>query len=348
MIRKAILSTLLVVAAGAAMGKTTYCAYPNDFAPLEWKDAPGLTTKLEKKTVVARNLSPQPQMLLLTEPQQGGTLQIVASVAQLSKKTDSQWGIVFNRTDSLNYSALTVSIAKPDLFALTPTDSLLLQLIDVRNGVNTVLHRQAVQKNVAFGGKPNSVSVAFANDSTIHILAGSKQMGQVFKYVGMRPLRGARCGILVGGNASVQIEKVVMREQDEPLARLAATITADSVATRLKKPMGYEGLWQYLDRDLNEKVLKIGGRYTVALLANSSGGYDIIYIGGAEVNADKWKIGMLKGRLLPTQFAGTYDLLWHDSDGKEFSLDVYAQFAEGILTLFFPAQNSQIRFARQE
>jgi len=110
----------------------------------------------------------------------------------------------------------------------------------------------------------------------------------------------------------------------------------------------FEGYWKYLDRETDERYCRPGGLYTIALIHNPTGGYDIIYADGAKVNADKWDPGMLKGQLTPTIFDNHYDLIWFDSSFATVSEECHARIEQSgtILTLSFPLLKSQIRFSR--
>lgn len=107
-----------------------------------------------------------------------------------------------------------------------------------------------------------------------------------------------------------------------------------------------EGFYTFFDKELNEDILKTGGRYTLALVKNGNR-YDIIYVNGASVNGSEWTCGMLKGSIAPTQFIDNYSLLWYDAMMKPFDKDVYATIENyTLLSLYFPAQKSMIRFAK--
>ncbi len=108
-----------------------------------------------------------------------------------------------------------------------------------------------------------------------------------------------------------------------------------------------EGFWKYLDRQNNPRYARLGGTYTLAVVADGDGGYDIIYLSGADVYADRWDEGMIKGHLRPTRFEGHYDLEWVDSTFGVHDRELSAQLdASGILTLNFPLLKTQIRLSR--
>ncbi|MCM1451007.1 MAG: hypothetical protein NC102_01970 [Clostridium sp.] len=109
-----------------------------------------------------------------------------------------------------------------------------------------------------------------------------------------------------------------------------------------------EGLWEYMDRDIDPGAASLGGRYHLATIKNAEGDYDIVYLGGAEAEAGRWTPMSIKGRLSPTIFIGNYDLVWIDADGNRLERECNAQIDinGAILTLRFPLQKAQIRLRR--
>ena len=97
---------------------------------------------------------------------------------------------------------------------------------------------------------------------------------------------------------------------------------------------------------MEDKWLRLGGRYTLALVRNDDG-YDIIYIDGAQVKKSLWHEGMLKGRLTKTMFSGNYEASWIDATLEPIDRDVQATLENGIiLTVNFPVYKSQVRFSK--
>lgn len=110
-----------------------------------------------------------------------------------------------------------------------------------------------------------------------------------------------------------------------------------------------EGYWRYLDRENNPQYARPGGRYLLAVVKSGSadGGYDIIYVDGAETFRDQWQPMMLKGRLRPTIFLDHYDLEWTDSTFDTIDRDIHATVTEkSILTLSFPLLKTTLRFSK--
>lgn len=114
----------------------------------------------------------------------------------------------------------------------------------------------------------------------------------------------------------------------------------------------YEGLWRYLDRDMDASRAALGGYYDLATARSADGGYDIIYLGhrGAEeTDASRhWRPLQIKGRLSPTIFIGNFDLSWMEASGVDVGAEANAQFAPdgSILSLRFPLLRAQLRFSR--
>ncbi len=109
-----------------------------------------------------------------------------------------------------------------------------------------------------------------------------------------------------------------------------------------------EGLWEYMDRDIRPGSASLGGHYVLATVKSPGGGYDIVYMGGAEANSALWRPLAIKGHLSPTIFSGNFDMRWTDADGNTLQRDCNAQLDPNgaILTLRFPLQSAQLRLRR--
>ena len=111
-----------------------------------------------------------------------------------------------------------------------------------------------------------------------------------------------------------------------------------------KNPL--EGYWEYLDRDMDDGIARLGGKYKIALVATDDG-FDIIYVSGAQVGKSEWHEGMLKGRLTKTIFNDNYKAFWIDSTFRPIDDDVNGFFESGvILDMSFPTYKSKIRFSK--
>ena len=109
-----------------------------------------------------------------------------------------------------------------------------------------------------------------------------------------------------------------------------------------------EGFWTHLDRENNPAYARPGGTYTLAVVKTEAGTYDILYISGARILADKWKPCMLKGSLVPTIFVGQYTLMWIDSEFEPITEDLSADLTDNsVLALRFPLYETVIRLSKK-
>lgn len=157
-----------------------------------------------------------------------------------------------------------------------------------------------------------------------------------------------RLAVAAGSAGLMSVERVMLRSDDDrtvvPMTRWTLASLQSHFAASLD---AYEGFYDYLDRDLDEGRVRLGGRYRVALVATDDG-YDIVYVSGAQVNQSLWHTGMLKGRLVGTQFANHYNLMWIDAEQLLIDTDVTASLSDGVfLSLNFPTLGGTMRFAKE-
>lgn len=107
-----------------------------------------------------------------------------------------------------------------------------------------------------------------------------------------------------------------------------------------------EGVYSYMDCDLDTRRARRGGDYRIAVV-KAGNGYDLIYLGGAEVNAGDWREGMRKGHVEPTVFQDNYTLRWTDATGDDCFEGAWASITGAIMELHFPAESATLRFSRE-
>lgn len=178
---------------------------------------------------------------------------------------------------------------------------------------------------------------------SLEIEAGAKKVARIAE------LSGAftpSAPMTVGAEGKCDFEYIVTESRPDMALLTAAHHPPERLAS-LYTAAPPEGVYTYLDRDTDSRRALLGGRYTLGVIANSSGSYDIIYLSGATVNPEDWKSGMKKGELTPTIFANHFDLKWMTSTMRHITLDCHADIEQdAILTLSFPLLKSKIRFAR--
>ena len=261
--------------------------------------------------------------------------------------TNPQWGLVFNMDDCGNYCAVVLSCDNSTPFD-DITDQRTMQVTLVKNvGTSTIeLASTTVSKGVSLEDDLNTVCVD-VSDHNVLVSIGKDELQEVLEVPVSRPTGTVNVGYLVGAGSRVSIERAVLtldNEQQVSATTLWTLPSLDEYLANSTDPV--EGYYKYLDRDMEDKWLRLGGRYTLAVV-RADDGYDLIYIDGAQVKKSQWQPCMLKGHITRTQFTGNYDLSWIDATMEPITDDCYATIENGvILTLNFPVFKSQVRFAK--
>lgn len=145
-----------------------------------------------------------------------------------------------------------------------------------------------------------------------------------------------------------ELTNLLITRSAEPRRRAAFESTYSLMAYLKNSEDIYEGIWTYLDRDIDRSKADLGSFYTLATVANGSGGYDIIYLGGENRYSYRWEPLEVKGELKRTPFIDNFDLVWVTADGRTLRHDTSAAFEAGraALRLNFPLLNSSLRLRR--
>ena len=261
--------------------------------------------------------------------------------------TNPQWGLVFNMDDCGNYCAVVLSCDNSTPFD-DITDQRTMQVTLVKNvGTSTIeLASTTVSKGVSLEDDLNTVCVD-VSDHNVLVSIGKDELQEVLEVPISRPTGTVNVGYFVGAGSRVSIERAVLTLDNEQQVSATTLWTLPSLDEYLANSIDpVEGYYKYLDRDMEDKWLRLGGRYTLAVV-RADDGYDLIYIDGAQVKKSQWQPCMLKGHITRTQFTGNYDLSWIDATMEPITDDCYATIENGvILTLNFPVFKSQVRFAK--
>ena len=262
------------------------------------------------------------------------------------KISNTEWGVVWNYVDSLNYCRLALRGHNSNLHDILDERTLSVSISRVCNGTASILKQLSLRKNVSLYEDFNTVHIALS-DSATTILLGNDKLSLIASLPQIPLVTGSRFGVYSGKGALVAIDRMVIQSTHSPAGDLTTRWTAQSLNEHFAASSDpIEGYWDYLDRSLNESQLRLGGRYRIALVKSPTG-YDIIYVSGAEVDEHLWRTGMLKGSLTPTRFIDNYALLWYDTEKQPFAADVHATIENvSILTLHFPLAGSQMRFSK--
>ena len=280
---------------------------------------------------------------------QGKTMSIKnPMVGGKSTITHPEWGLVFNYTGRGYYSAVILSCDNSTPWNdVTDERTMTVTLVEC-NGINrTVVASTTVKKGVSLEDDLNNLCVD-VDQNSVRVSIGKDELTPVLESQLQRPDGAVMTGYLIGPGARVAVERAVLTIENEH--QVVATTTSwtretlDEYFASSIDPI--EGYWSYLDRDMEEEWLRMGGRYTLAVV-RADDGYDLIYIDGAQVKKSQWQPGMKKGHISRTQFTGNYDLTWIDATMEPIGGDSYATVENGvIMSLNFPEYKSQVRLAK--
>jgi len=268
--------------------------------------------------------------------------------------TQTKCGIVFNKTDK-NYWMATASCNNSSLFNENIDNRFMdIELVWVNNGISKLIEKVSIDKGVNLDERYNYLGVN-VEDSCIKVLAGKDKLNEVLSHKMTLEEVSASNGcdvfhvaLAVGPGALMSTERTVLTTTGKTHTRNLETQWTIEALNRhfaqSKNP--YEGFWTYLDRDMEDTWLKLGGRYTIALVENENG-YDVIYVDGAQVKKSMWHTGMKKGEMTKTIFTDNFNGVWIDATLEPIDQDVFATFESGVILNFkFPVYKSQIRFSK--
>ena len=261
--------------------------------------------------------------------------------------TSPQWGVVFNKDNSGHYLAVVLSCDNSaPLNDIADQRSMRVTLVQ-NDGSNAIeLASATLTRGVSLEDDLNTVCVDVSSNN-VRVAIGKDELIPVLETAVARPAGSVKVGYLVGAGSRVSIERAVLTVEGEQQAARTTLWTVDALDEYLTSSIDpVEGYWRYLDRDMEDKWLRLGGRYTLAIV-RADDGYDLIYLDGAQVHKSQWQPCMLKGHITKTQFTGNYDLKWIDATMEPIDEDCYATIENGILlTLNFPIYKSQVRFSK--
>lgn len=309
-----------------------------------------MATAMTLDTMVVTNSSYRYQLRLANLNNKQGKTRTIKNPMTGDKTTltSTKWGLVFNHDQQGNYYAVVLNCDNS-----TPYNDIMdqrtMHISLIRHNGEDVetMAETTLAKHVSLEEDMNTLCVD-VGDHSVSVSIGRDRLEQVLEVALDRPMGEVMVGYLVGPGARVAVERAVLTIDNENQTIPDISWTREMLDEHFDATTDpIEGYWKYLDRDMEDKWLRLGGRYTLALVSNGDG-YDIIYIDGAQVKKSHWLAGMKKGHLAKTSFTGNYDLTWIDATMEPIDNDDnYASIENGIiLTLYFPIFKSQVRFAK--
>ncbi len=264
------------------------------------------------------------------------------------KGKNARWGVAFDLTPDGDMLAVEMETDNGSQYDdVAGEQYMTLSLVAYKDGQRDVIQCVTLDKGVNLKGGYNVLTVDAAANN-IRVLVGRNKPEAVIEREVERNVLASRVALLAGPGTRIKVCRTLLNY--EPDTRLITdtgwneTTLANYLANS-KDPK--EGMWQYLDRDMDEKIARMGGRYILATVRNDNAKYDIIYISGAQVNDKQWQPYLLKGRLTPAIITDEYASMWIDSNFTPFAEDVQASIENGvIMTIRLPLLKSQLRFSK--
>ncbi len=352
-----IISITIAISAFASEPQTQYLSYLNGFDG--FRDGLRINNRLQFS-----NETNSPKLSLTNSQVDGFKFTIVTRFANLNndglksyKVSDSKgnnysikkplWGVIFNYENDSSYYAVTLQA-----FNAAPLDEVLgksmlkCRLIKHYCGNDSIIADHVIANGIKTDAGDNLLIVEHSDNITT-IKLGSNKPQQIIVANDINYQDRFKTGIIAYPGSKVSVERFVIKCNPDPAIKIKTRWTKDMLDEYFSKSDNpLEGYWQYLDRDVDEKQLDIGGYYKIALV-KAQYGYDVIYIDGAKVNSAKWSTGLLKGHLSETIFSDEYNLVWYDSDMQAMTEELSAKIEKASLITFrFPVYNSQIRFSK--
>ena len=350
---------LIICSLNVIKGQSKYYTHLNNFEEFNCGG-----TRIKNNVLVDFNNSLENRFNVITTSDNGSNLSCLVRIANRNntegrvvtvydkdgnkiKQKKTEWGFVWNYLDDDNYYVLKLSCNNTALHDVFDQRSMTCEVVEVENGVSKCVESIELLKGVNLYDKLNTIKVDFA-ENYVKLSIGDKKL-QLITNISLCCGNVFNVGYFVGSGAEIEVERFVVKKIADNLTMLETGWTKTSIEDYFSGGNRdyVEGIWSYLDRNIDEDYLKLGGKYKLAIIKNDKGGYDLLYYDGAMVNADKWRCGMLKGRLTKTNFKDIYDLVWWGSVMDGFDDDTYATLTDfSILTLFFPVEKGQIRFVK--
>lgn len=359
-----LLLVLAFIAVITASGRTHYSTIHNGFAPLQC--ARPQQARFDGDFLVADNSSAQPLMVIDTTaigakayryqirvanehnaPRR--SYKVIATDGNQMRIASPVWGMVFDMNQNgTDYWAVMLQCSNSDVNDdLNDRRAMTASLVHYRSdGDIDTISQQVLDKGVNLHSGFNTLQAQVSQDEII-ISIGDKELKQIIQAARHAPPYPVKAGCCIGGGAKVKIERSVLALSAGESVSEHTSWTLETLQQHFDSSIDpNEGFWVYQDRDMEEKWLRLGGRYKLAVVATSTG-YDIIYIDGAVTRNELWTPGMLKGRMTETIFSNHYDLMWIDATLQPISEDAYATFENGVLlNLKFPIYKSQLRLSK--
>lgn len=216
----------------------------------------------------------------------------------------------------------------------------------VMNGRDSLIMEEKYRDRFALGRAENTLGVEIDREACVATVYGGDANKNPEIFADVRMSEGPSHIVAVEAQGKAKLPLLVTEFTTHGAPAVPQPFDESSLESRLAGCQAPAGYYRYLDCDVEESYAGLGGRYSLALVPAADGGFDVVYVAGAERNSSGWLTGMLKGHMKPTIFQNHYDLTWYDSEKRPLSGECSATLEQNaLLTLNFPILKSQLRFA---
>ena len=216
--------------------------------------------------------------------------------------------------------------------------------------------RYATGFNVFNGTNAFSLSVM---NQRMKLEGGNRQYQKILAFdVESDTIESIRMEVENGGDVEIsdiiiEYPDVISRKKD---ALYISENDIENIVHRGRGKDDLSGVWSQWGYSVDDSYIKPGGEYRIGIIPENAegsdrisskrGAYRIIYLGGARVGKDYWKIGMVRGRISPTDFEGIYNVEWLDAKGKRIKRDIKATVDASEMKIQIPDYSSSITFRK--
>lgn len=258
---------------------------------------------------------------------------------------DRRHGLVIDYISPNNYYLLSLKYCNTAEYDDVFNDPhALLEFIHIDGNKRHVLQTAKIKSKIDRYRQHNSFSINYT-DGILSIYLGHKELEKKISFKWKPSSDTCRIGYFVSPNNKLTVKRISFYASEKKEFQNQTNYTQayiDSILQQSKDPI--VGYWTYLDRNMNESLLRLGGRYTIAIIEKSAGKYDIVYMTGASARASYWKPLMLKGVLTTTPFTNNFNLQWYDSNKNPLPDEGYVTLDNDILSIHLPVHDTLVRF----
>ena len=222
------------------------------------------------------------------------------------------YGWVWGMRDMQHYNAILLQSTGSDE-SIYNTFSVKYRIVTV-NGNDTIYHTPWTSYNLKISLNDMNLLRFWLQYRNNTVWIGGENSDVPWTIQHNIPCFGPYTGLYLSSAAKVKVSNTIIAVQAKEVPIQTGLTRATLTNYFVPQPTDpVEGFWRIEPDELRSDELKMGGKYSLAIVANDDE-YLIIYLSGAKIYPGKWQEGMIKGRLTPNSW-GAYDLIWYDAEG---------------------------------